>query len=448
MDKLPRIRKLDPTLRAEQVATFFFIVTPGLEDAAWAEVSGAFQVTAAAPGVFRLHGGIQLDATWQQVATLQPQLRSVSRILVRVDQFGARDFQKLHRKLKGMPWKDWLADGVRLQFRAASEKSRLRVKRAIEETARDAFTEAVGAEKTEAGDESQELLCLIRVESDIATISLDVSGELLHKRGDREDVGKAPLRETYAAAALAIVEEAVRADAELMKTAEEPWQWIEPMAGTAVFLREALGRSPGPAVRRHYALETCFRIEALVLQSMASGDEPGFEAVAGSGSLGAAATDGLLGILNFQSAVVIDNDTEQLARAEQGLRSGAKVQSGRSLPIQFLNSPDEDVAGLSAGTVAEINKAESNLAHRFVILNPPWGRRLKGDFATDTKAKQEALLARLAEQFRPKLIAVLLPVLAAAKNSALTLPRGWRVHSTTPFRVGGQSVALHVFKVI
>jgi putative N6-adenine-specific DNA methylase len=42
----------------------------------------------------------------------------------------------------------------------------------------------------------------VRIEDDLCTVSLDTSGEPLHRRGHKQFVGKAPLRETMAAAFL------------------------------------------------------------------------------------------------------------------------------------------------------------------------------------------------------------------------------------------------------
>ncbi len=51
--------------------------------------------------------------------------------------------------------------------------------------------------------DTAELRILARIDDDLVTLSLDTSGEPLHRRGHKAAVGKAPLRESMAAAFLA-----------------------------------------------------------------------------------------------------------------------------------------------------------------------------------------------------------------------------------------------------
>jgi putative N6-adenine-specific DNA methylase len=68
---------------------------------------------------------------------------------------------------------------------------------------------------------------LVRMEEDRCMLSVDSSGELLHRRGYREDIGPAPLRETLAAGILRLL------------------QWdgniplVDPMCGSGTFPIEA-----------------------------------------------------------------------------------------------------------------------------------------------------------------------------------------------------------------
>ena len=85
----------------------------------------------------------------------------------------------------------------------------------------------------------------MRIENDRATIRVDASGELLHRRGWRKAVGRAPLRENLACA--------------LLRAADwrpgEPL--VDPMCGSGTFAIEAalwtLGRPPGS--HRRFACE-------------------------------------------------------------------------------------------------------------------------------------------------------------------------------------------------
>ncbi len=54
--------------------------------------------------------------------------------------------------------------------------------------------------QTDEGGTATHQLVVVRVANDQVTISVDSSGTLLHKRGYRQAIAKAPLRETLAAA--------------------------------------------------------------------------------------------------------------------------------------------------------------------------------------------------------------------------------------------------------
>lgn len=393
-DRAPRIREVGVTLAANDVASFFFVVNPGLEEVARREaVVLGFEPVA-------VDGGLQLDATWEQIRCAQSQLKIPSRVFVRVDQFGVRDFPKLFRKISGLPWKTWLREDVGISVRAVTHTSRLKIKKRIEETAEDAFAKAVGKRKV-----ARELLCLVRIEHDLATVSLDLSGELLHKRGEREDVGTAPLRETWAAA---MVQESLRHIGASNRSGR--WHWIEPMAGTGVFLREALGLGGGA---REYAVETCFNIGGSVTASVAATDSV---AVSVFGKY-------------FGTATLVDRSVAQLVRATAGL----------------INSPG--ASGLATNFICGDWKTMDVAAHgesRLVILNPPWGKRLKGDDATGSKEAQDALLAALEEKLKPSFCAVVMPKLRGERPKR---PRGWTEASTLSFRVGGVAVVAYFFTV-
>jgi len=88
-------------------------------------------------------------------------------------------------------------------------------------------------------------LIIVRFDHDHCTISLDSSGDLLHRRGWRQAVAKAPLRETLAAAMLAACD----------------WQGdmplVDPFCGSGTIGIEAAlrARNVAPGLTRRFALE-------------------------------------------------------------------------------------------------------------------------------------------------------------------------------------------------
>lgn len=411
--KQPPILKLADDLNDALEASFFLIINPGMEKQAVREVEEILQGREIHPTV----GGVQFNSTWGAVRLGQTKLKTASRVVVRVDQFGARDFQKLFRKVSGLPWSLWLKPGTKLAVRASSHGSRLRIKKGIERTVTDAFQKTFKPTGPKA-ELKADLLCLVRLEDDLCTISLDMSGELLHKRGDREDVGRAPLRETWAAAILAKASDHVHADQELVKEFSVPWHWVEPMAGTAVFLREALksqAESAGAVSSREFVVDKVFKFKSTEVSS---------QPAVGTKSSVAQWME------RCQSAWVIDQDPAQLARAEAGL----KELSSKTEITFHIKPPPMPVAEPLSGRP------------KLVILNPPWGVRLKGIGAVNTLEAQASLLLMLNETYQPKFTVVLLPD-TQESGKTLKVPNGWTELEGFSFRAGGVPVTARFFKV-
>jgi putative N6-adenine-specific DNA methylase len=138
-------------------------------------------------------------------------LCTASRVLVRVASFRATAFHELERSVRRTDWKAFLTDGTDLALRASCHKSRLYHRGAVAERVRDAIARQVRiaarlvGEEEGVEDEPQETrlpsaMLLVRLDHDVCTLSMDSSGELLHRRGWRQAIGRAPLRETLGAA--------------------------------------------------------------------------------------------------------------------------------------------------------------------------------------------------------------------------------------------------------
>ena len=129
---------------------------------------------------------------------------TVSRVLVRVAEFRARTFFELERHARKVDWAAFASPGRPVRLRVTSRKSKLYHQRAIEQRLLEAIG-APAARPAEGEDEEEgaaEQLFVVRFLHDRCTISADSSGALLHLRGYRQAVARAPLRETLAAAML------------------------------------------------------------------------------------------------------------------------------------------------------------------------------------------------------------------------------------------------------
>lgn len=177
----------------------YAVTAPGLESLTAAELRRlGIEATGLEPG------GVSFQGTLADVARANLWLRTCSRILVRLGTFHVRALGELERKAGQLPWREWLVPDQPLTIRATCRKSRLFHQGAVAERVVAASggrpADAAPAPGGEEGDAAQ--LVVVRLFRDEATISLDSSGALLHRRGYRLETAKAPLRETLAAALL------------------------------------------------------------------------------------------------------------------------------------------------------------------------------------------------------------------------------------------------------
>ena len=173
---------------------FFLGITPSLEPLLRAELEDLGHP--AQP--YTTHGGVELQGDDEALWALAHSTRLAESIRLRLGRFPARKFDELRVGLRELPWLDYVPMGSAVDIRVQSKRSRLYHKNAIAERAAETIRKRLGPEDPDA----PLVQVHIRVVNDIARVSLDAVGELLHRRGWRQHVGKAPLRETLAAALL------------------------------------------------------------------------------------------------------------------------------------------------------------------------------------------------------------------------------------------------------
>lgn len=174
----------------------FAVAAPGLEPITAAELR---QLGLAPSGIEP--GGVSFTGSLTDVARANLWLRTASRVLIRLGNFHARALGELERKAALLPWGEWLDPGSLLHVRATCRKSRLYHQRAVAERilAASRLGGETGTGEDEADVPGPAQRVIVRVLRDECTISLDTSGDLLHRRGYRLATAKAPLRETLAA---------------------------------------------------------------------------------------------------------------------------------------------------------------------------------------------------------------------------------------------------------
>lgn len=129
-------------------------------------------------------------------------LRSADRVLLRIAEFEAADFETLYQVTRGIAWEEWIPPDGRFVVTCSSVKSKLHSEPACQRTVKKAIVTRLqdfyqAETLPETGADHTVKLTLLK---DRATLTMDTSGEGLHKRGYRAADVKAPIKETLAAA--------------------------------------------------------------------------------------------------------------------------------------------------------------------------------------------------------------------------------------------------------
>ncbi|WP_421951022.1 THUMP domain-containing class I SAM-dependent RNA methyltransferase [Pelagibacterium sp.] len=214
----------------------FLVATPGLEKALCRE---AHELGFSEPRP--VVGGVEISGGWDEVWRANLQLRGAGRVLVRIASFRASHLAQLDKRARAVAWGDVLREDVPVRVEASCRKSKIYHSGAAAERVQKAIAQELGAPIADGAD----VRVLVRIENDLCTISIDTSGEGLHRRGHKLEVNKAPMRETMAALLLR----------ECGYTGNEPV--LDPMCGSGTLVVEAaeiaLGLEPGRS--RPFAFE-------------------------------------------------------------------------------------------------------------------------------------------------------------------------------------------------
>ncbi len=294
------------------------VCTPGLEKALAAEAAEQrFALAGTRPG------GVLLQGTWKDVWRANLNLRGTSAVLARIGQFRASHLSELDKRARKFAWNDLLPRGTNVMVTASCSGSRLYHSGAVKARFETALAEEAGLTISDAAL----VEIMARMEKDTCTISLNTSGTSLHKRGHKEAVGKAPMRETMAA--LFLRQSGFKGD--------EPV--VDPMCGSGTFVIEAAEIAAGlaPGRSRQFAFEQLDSFDTEQWDEMKSAIKPRDHAFKFYG-----------------------------ADRNSGAISSAKANSER--------------AGLSAATdfqqapISQLKRPEGQAG--LVIVNPPYGGRI------------------------------------------------------------------------
>jgi 23S rRNA (guanine2445-N2)-methyltransferase / 23S rRNA (guanine2069-N7)-methyltransferase len=224
------------------VCSFFVTAPRGLVDVLADELRtlGA-RVVRTEPGGCRVRGPLEFGyriCLWSRVA---------NRVLLHLADLPVRDDASLYEGVHALPWEDHLeTDGTLavdyVAVRAAVEHSRFGMQR-VKDAIVDRFRERTGR-RPSVDPETPDLRVNVFARGAGCSVSLDLAGDSLHRRGYRREHGAAPLKENLAAGLL------LWGDWSRMAAAGEAF--VDPMAGAGTLAIEAawIADDVAPGLRR------------------------------------------------------------------------------------------------------------------------------------------------------------------------------------------------------
>lgn len=336
-------------------------------------------------------GGVSWQGSALDIMRANLYSRTSSRLLVRIASFNARTFHELERRSRTVDWSRYVHADRPALLRVTCRKSRLYHEGAVAQRLHEAIAERAGASSAGTGSEEVDAadvqLFVVRLFRDRCTISADSSGERLHRRGYRQALAKAPLRETIAAAML------------LASGWDRRSPLIDPLCGSGTIAIEAalLSRNipPGLALAEREPRSFAFT-------RWADFDDGAWQRVLAGAKRA---------ILPDSPATIIASD--RMSGAIRAARANAE-RAGVLENIEFA--------------VHALTEVRPRAGHGWLVTNPPWGKRAGSGGDAARTAHELNLIAR--ERLPDWTVARLLPdrgVASAPRPAFSTQSGGVRV---------------------
>ncbi len=338
------------------------------------------------------HGGVEFSGDLLTIYSSNLWLRTASRVLARIGSFSLTSLKDARSRFARYPWEIYVGSADCVRVRASCHKSKLYHSGAVAQRVAEAISQRLGKEVRLVNESSGKKapLIFVRIVKDHCILSVDTSGEHLHKRGFKKFSVKAPLRENLAAAML------------IASGYNGSRPLIDPFCGSGTIVLEAAmiaARIP-PGKGRRFAF---------------------------------------MGWKTFDKALW----NEVLRRSETFFRRPPEVIIGSdrdeaAIHASIANAEAGGLADLVSFAVDDVSRITppAGAAHGIIVTNPPYGKRLK---------ENNSLLAFYAEfgqlfieRFTGWDLTLILPTEAPMLKKSL----GLRLHKLGAFSNGGLPVEL------
>lgn len=278
-----------------------------------------------------INGKIHFQGSLIDLAKCNMFLRTADKALLEVAKFQALSFDELFEGTFGVPWEDYLDPEAKFIIYGKSSKSKLFAVKACQSIIKKAIIERLKKKTRHSVFEEKGSRYYIDfyIHEDIVMLSLNASGEGLHKRGYRKLVGEAPLRETLAAAII------------LLSEWKSDTPFIDPFCGSGTLPIEAalMAKNIAPGLNRSFAMEDYFFIDKKIMQDVR------------------------------QSA------KEQIEYDKPLRISGFDIDK-KAIELSVLHAQKAGVKEDIHFQVQDISKLSSRFSLGTIVTNPPYGERL------------------------------------------------------------------------
>ena len=263
-------------------------------------------------------------------------LRCAERVNLKVAEFEARSFDELYENTKRINWSKYIPYGAQFPVsKASSIKSKLFSTTDVQSIVKKAIVDNLKKSYLESGrlkEDKEKYPIYVFIHKNKVTLSIDTTGDALHKRGYREKANKAPIRETLAAGIMYLT----------------PWRpgrtLVDPMCGSGTILIEAamMGLNMAPGLNREFISEKWRTIDKKIWWDTRR-----------------EAFDQMNEDLDFK-IYGYDIDPESIEIAKE-------------------NAEIAGVADYIDFAVADATEFKSNEEYGFIVTNPPYGERLESE---------------------------------------------------------------------
>ena len=235
-------------MAAARPCTLFLPCAAGVEPLLAQECDGLLDPSAA---IEIGRGGVYITGSLADAMRLNLGSRLAQRVLWQVAEGPYQSEHDLYDLARQVRWHEWITPRHTLRVDASAWRSPLRslnfAALRIKDAVCDQLRELTG-ERPNVDTRFPDLSLALHLGPEQASLSVDLSGEALFKRGWREVQGEAPLKETLAAAMLA---------AAGWQGREEDGGLLDPCCGAGTIAIEAAQLACGiaPGLNRHFAFE-------------------------------------------------------------------------------------------------------------------------------------------------------------------------------------------------